>query len=75
MQAEREGPLELLDVLLTYKAILSDAIEERGLEEMLFAVPEDNLKVVNRLLGVHVNANAITRNRRQMRLSISGSGL
>ena len=62
MQAEREGLLELLDVLLTYKAILSDAIEERGLEEMLLAVPEDNLKVVNRLLGVHVNANAIIRN-------------
>ncbi|KAK3167451.1 hypothetical protein OEA41_010578 [Lepraria neglecta] len=62
MQAKREGLLELLDVLLTYKAILSDAIEERGLEEMLLAVPEDNLKVVNRLLGVHVNANAITQN-------------
>ena len=63
MQAECEGPLEFLDVLLTYKAILSDAIEERGLEEMLLAVTEDNLKVVNRLLGVHVNANVITQNR------------
>ena len=58
-QAEREGTCEMLDLLLTYKAIMLGKPEERGYEELSAAALTGNLELTRRLLDARVDPNLV----------------
>ena len=56
-QAECKGTPEMMDLLLTYKAIIRGRLAERGYEELYDAVWTRNLEVTKRLLDASVHPN------------------
>ena len=58
-QAEREGTCEMLDLLLTYKAIMLGRLEKRGYEELRAAALTGNLELTRRLLDARVDPNVV----------------
>ena len=58
-RAEREGTCEMLDLLLTYKAIMSGKLKERGYEELHAAALTGNLELTRRLLDARVDPNVV----------------
>ena len=54
-QAERAKTSELLDLLLTYKAIMRGELKERGYEELHAAALTANLELTRRLLDARVD--------------------
>ena len=58
-QTGREGTYEMLDLLLTYKAIMLGKMEERGYEELHAAALTGNLELTRRLLDAHVDPNVV----------------
>ena len=59
LQAEQQGTYEMLDLLLTYKAIMMGKLNERGYEELYIAALAGNLELTRRLLGAHVDPNVV----------------
>ena len=58
-RAEREESCEMLDLLLTYKAIMSGKLKERGYEELHAAALTGNLELTRRLLDADVDPNVL----------------
>ena len=58
-QAEREPTCEMLDLLLTYKAIMWGKLGERGYEELRAAASTENLELTRRLLDARVDPNVV----------------
>ena len=58
-QAERLESREMLDLLLTYRAIMLGKREERGYEELHAAALAGNLKLTRRLLDAGVDPNTV----------------
>ena len=58
-QAGHKGPYEMLDLLLTYKAIMLDKMEERGYEELHAAALTGSLELTRRLLDARVDPNVV----------------
>ena len=58
-RAERQGTYEMLDLLLTYKAIMLGKIKERGYEELYLAALAGNLEMTGRLLDARVDPNVV----------------
>ena len=58
-QAERAGTCEMLDLLLTYKAIMLGKPEERGYEDLCAAALAGNLELTRRLLDARVDLKVV----------------
>ena len=50
---------QMLDLLLTYKAIMLGKLKERGYEELYRAACEGDLRLTGRLLDAHVDPNVV----------------
>ena len=69
-QAESGETYEMLDLLLTYKTIMLDKMEERGYEELHAAALTGNLELTRRLLDARVDPNVVPGSHRPLFESI-----
>ena len=58
-QAKFTGTHEMLDLLLTYSAIMLGKVRERGYEELRAAALTNNLELTRRLLNARVDPNVV----------------
>ena len=58
-QAKWQGTYEMLDLLLTYKAIMRGKANERGYEELYAAALTGNVELTRRLLDACVDPNVV----------------
>ena len=69
-KAGRRGAWEMLDLLLTYEAIMLGRLEVRSCEGLYAAALTGNVELTRRLLGARVDPNVVTSTRSQSSHSI-----